>query len=85
MSKLTVNRRMEQVWVDIHLCFYEFFSFLLEVYHRGSEPKVMLMGMLIANCPLREKQSISVSLATTTDKKSQPICGGFLYMIELNA
>lgn len=72
MSKLTGNRRMEQVLVDIQTYFLWIFCFLLEVYHRGSEPKVMLMGMLIANCPLREKQSISVSLeaaTTTTDKK----------------
>lgn len=71
MSKLTGNRRMEQVWADIHLCCYDFYRFLLEVYHRGSEPKVMLMGMLIANCPLKQKRSISVSLATTTDKKQK--------------
>lgn len=51
--------------------FFMNFLFHLEVYRRGSEPKVMLMAMLIANCPLREKQSISVSLATaTTDKKA---------------
>lgn len=74
MSKLTGNRRMEQVSVDIQTYFLWIFCFLLEVYHRGSEPKVMLMGMLIANCPLREKQSISVSLeaaTTTTDKKKK--------------
>lgn len=51
--------------------------FFLEVCQRLPALKVMLMGMLIANCPLKQKESIPVSLATTTTKKnlkSQPIC-----------
>lgn len=46
-----------------------FFVFLLEMYNRWSAPKAVLMEALIPNRPLKQKQSISVSLATKQKSK----------------
>lgn len=68
---MSENCRMEEVWAGIQNCYWSFFFFFLEVCQRLPAPKVMLMGMLIANCPLKQKESIPVSLATTTTTKSK--------------